>query len=310
MQQHLAQSSSHHKGVTLLAIGSIKYGLWAWQLAHSLKYFSELPVQLIVDPTVKSGLDGRLGVFDEVTEIPETITRRFDILNPCWAKLNLDRFFCWEHTLFLDVDALCINSVDPLFERKTLGIQCAGRNPGYSVCDRTEGIFENMLWMRLDDFEGKPGIRDTFKLDGLIPGTNTSAIIYNGEQEVFERAREAYEIFNEKHTAQDLHMKWGRKHHPKRLPDELFFNVALSQMGPEQYLMERVVHFHTPKDGAQKTLEQLRAEGKKILGYWGDLTYNSFEHRQKYDRVMSKVVGSGRVSVHQLMKGKFVSQHV
>lgn len=282
------------RGIALIVIGSTAYGEWAVNLAHSLRQFCDLPIQLIYgDSAVKPEW---LKSFDELTKINPKDSHPGGRLNPSYCKLRMYEYLCedWEQILYLDVDALCIKDPTPLFDfPHPFGIQVTG------VSDKQSGVDHNMLWMELSRF------REIFGVQGTVPGCNSSMILVRRSDEaeqVFTDAQRHYWNYIKEHNSSELHMRWGRKRDGSGiLPDELFFNAALT--GKENYSLGTPIKFHTRKirwEGADAYKKEFY-----FIGYWGNSGHNNLATQKEYNSIVSRFGGVPKIN--NLLKSKFVN---
>ena len=288
------------QGVSLLAIGKSDYGTWAYNLARSLRFFHpDIQIQLVFEPSAVGGID--TSVFDMLTEMSPEDARRGGRLNPSYAKLKMIDYYplSWDKVMFLDVDTIAIAPFEHLFDEMVNHFQIHT----WEKTDKQEGVFNNMLWMRMEDMRRIFGLPTE-----LIPGTNSSYQIMelNAETEaIYRDALEAYYMFEMGYSSRDLLMHWGRKKSGAILPDELFFNAALAKR--EGYDQENVMLFHKPSDGDLRPLDDYVNEGKCFMGFWGDKTYNSLKAKMTYDLLVKKYTGQTRPVIDKLLKTKFVN---
>lgn len=285
------------RGFSLIAIGHSTYGEWAINLARSLRYFCDLPIQLIYEAEAVKTIN--LKDFDVTTLVKPEDARPGGRLNPSFCKLRMYEYFPqdWETIHFLDVDALCIKDPTPLFDfEHPFGIQVTG------VTNQESGVYGNMLWMELKKF------REVFGVVGSVPGTNSSAIIVNRSDEaeqVFTDAQIHYHNFTTNFNSSDLHMRWGRRKDGSGiLPDELFFNAALT--GKENYSLGTPIKFHTKKMNRWEGIETYKKD-HYYLGYWGNAGYNTSHIQKEYNRIATEVGGKPKISA--LLKAKFVNHN-
>lgn len=288
------------QGISLLAIGNPTYGTWASNMAHSLRHFhADAKIQLVYEKATVKDID--TGIFDVLTEIEPEDARRNGKLSPSYAKLRMVEYYPaeWEKVMFLDVDALAIAPFMDLFDR----LDSDFKIHTWGVTEQADGIFGNMLWMEI----GK--MREVFGIPTEpIPGTNSSFQIMklnDATKKIYRDAQEAYYLFESDYGSRALHMQWGKRRTVNSiLPDELFFNVALSKTSG--YDGWKPILFHTNKDGHLDLDEHIKA-GKKFIGFWGDKGYNSPMSRSTYDLLVKRYTGQRSKVVDKLLKDKFVN---
>jgi len=285
-------------GVSLLAIGTESYGTWAYNLARSLRFFCpDIPIQLVYEESAVKHVDK--SVFDILTPMHRDHSHRGGRLNPSFAKLSMFQYYpgTWDKVMFLDVDTLALADFSDLFE-----MDSPFKIHTWATTDQKEGVFGNMLWMKIEDMRRIFGLPTQ-----TIPGTNSSfQVMELGQyaESIYEDALAAYYLFESEFSSRDLYMHWGRKTRGAILPDELFFNVALAKK--EGYDGWKPILFHTNADGDLRPMDEYVKEGKRFIGYWGDKGYNSTKSRLTYDLLAKKYTGQ-RQKVDRLLGQKFVN---
>jgi hypothetical protein len=211
------------KGIVLLAFGKRGYGFAAYNLAVSIRAFnSTIPITVYHDDIAFSQVEPeKMSIFTTVLKIPGDILYKDQRFDPGYAKVNLYDLYPYDLNLYLDVDALCLRDIEPLFE-------IMEKKPDYfytHIID-THTIdkgrdFKSMQWAWADD------IWDHFKLkqDDVFYATNSSyQIVRKGK-----KAKAFYEQIKKNYAnpipVDKLRMKWGGGQ-----PDELYMNAALCQL--------------------------------------------------------------------------------
>lgn len=211
------------KGIVLLAFGERGYGFAAYNLAVSIRAFNNtIPITIYHDSTALEQVDKeKWGIFDTIIPIDETILYNEGKFDPGFAKVNLYELYPYDLNLYLDVDALCLKDIAPLFE-----IMEKKKEYFYTHIIDTHTIdkgrdFKSMQWAWADD------IWEHFKLkqDDIFYATNSSyQIVRKGA-----KAKQFYDQIKKNYAnpipIDKLRMKWGGGQ-----PDELYMNAALCQL--------------------------------------------------------------------------------
>jgi predicted GH43/DUF377 family glycosyl hydrolase len=266
-----------NKQILLLCLNA-NYSGWAVNFAATLRANGgNYPIKLITNGNFIKEDERRL--FDDIEQmLPEHYTNAEGKFSPGWAKLHLDKYSSADITLYLDIDAVCIDSVAPLFD-----VGSCGFNTQVESKTKLKEHEWNCQWMPLEE------VKKTYELNSDVPLTeiNSSYMVWdkNGRA-VFERARKNY-------LPKYRRPLWGNS-----FPDELAINVALNQIAfdPIGY---PAIQFLT---------EQIN---RPILGFYGGKNYLPKRHTSKYDlysrAATMKVLGRfPNYRFDELVKGKHV----
>lgn len=211
------------KGIVLLAFGKRGYGFAAYNLAVSIRAFNNtIPITVYHDDIAFSQVEpAKMSIFTKCEKINKDILYSNGKLDPGYAKVNIYDMYPYDLNLYLDVDALCLRDIAPLFE-------IMEKKPDYfytHIID-THTIdkgrdFKSMQWAWADD------IWEHFKLkqDDIFYATNSSyQIVRKGT-----KAKKFYDQIKANYAnpipVDKLRMKWGGGQ-----PDELYMNAALCQL--------------------------------------------------------------------------------
>lgn len=207
------------RGVLLVAFGGRSYYQLAANLAASLKHHDPaLPVALAHDGGLGFLFEPHQRLFDHLVPLPAHLRRPEGGWDPARVKLHLDELAPFRETLFLDVDALALRSVAPLFEERPEAPYLAPVNGWHQLADGRE--IPAMYWAYADDLWAHFALPAACRL----PALNSSAqLLRPGAAELFAEARAAYARPLPLHQ---LRNSWGGTQ-----PDELYLNVALARLG-------------------------------------------------------------------------------
>jgi len=191
------------------------YGYAAHNFALSIKSVSpSLPIHLITDDEALKGSPVH-DLYEGITMLPMTPQ------DPALAKMQVYDKLPFDHNLYLDVDALCVQDLEPLFDQLEASekeYRCAVH--AWYDKDSPEK-FPLMVWARKSTIWDHYGFTDE-----KLPATQSS-IQYIRKGEFCENLyRKIQENYNNCIPLDQLASKWGGGQ-----PDELYLNITLAQMG-------------------------------------------------------------------------------
>lgn len=281
------------KGILLMCFGSNTYGAYAYNMAHSIKYFYPAAnIHLLCDIDSINDIDTTIFDSFEVIDFERDEKGRID---NCLAKIKLFERSPFEKTLYLDVDGVCINSLEGLIERlesESLYVQVIDSG-------KKDKKIQYSLWATNDT------IWDKFNLNeySVLPALQTSIMWFDRSK----KAKEFFKKVEDNYTNNRLqpdeywHM-WGKS---SQHPDELYYSATMAQMDilPDQNL--NPIYF--PNRSIQ---ESELFKKYQILAMHGAVgLVQPFAHKV-YDRILQKVMNSQNKNhlykSHRLYKGKFV----
>jgi len=212
------------KGIFLCFWGKRGYGYAAHNLAMSIKRYSDLPVHVFATSGVLKYTP--LRYFDSV----EIMDNEPD--DPGRFKASLYDRMPFDHTLFMDVDALCLRDISKTFD-KLISEDKPYRCYVYGYYDKfSENEMPLMVWAYRRDIWERYGLDDH-----ILPATQSSfQYIRKGEfcDGLFQKVQEN---FDNPIPLEQLRNKWGGTQ-----PDELYLNIALAQLGYDPQC-ENVIYF-------------------------------------------------------------------
>lgn len=283
-------------GVTLLAIGNKSYAQWAFNMALSIKYHnSKIPIQLIYDPKTIEGLsDWHMSFFDVKTEmlrVDFVLESRF---NPAWAKLNLDRYIEFDKSLCMDVDAICLRDLSPIFELDRYYVQTKGYMARHKIPDDVEiWAHPNKVW---DKYLLSENTMMPIVETGLQLITNDSYT-----HDIFDKARR---FFSDPIPIDELSSSWGWNQ-----PDELYLGIAMATLNYKPDFPDSIKSLHaTYKEKIVNEVEFCKPY--YCFGLWGNKALNHSRLIDYYDRLMTKYTKKRGQNIQfkarKLLNDKFV----
>jgi hypothetical protein len=216
-------------GVVLFAFGNRVYYWAAYNLAWSIRHYSpEVGITVFIDSTANVGkwCHELLDIADKVIEVDKELLFTNGKFDPGKLKVSLYDLLPYSHNLYLDVDAVCLKDINPLFtELMDSKKNYISHTVGYHTIDKGREI-PSMQWAWATD------IWEHFKLDSksMLPAINSSLqfIVKSAEcEQLYNTAKDLY--INNPLPLNKLRMKWGGGQ-----PDELYMNVscAINKIDP------------------------------------------------------------------------------
>ncbi len=295
-----------NKGITLLAIGSEGYMLWAVNMACCIKHYSpQLPVQLVASRSIIDKIKAcRFElVFDYFTEMVEEDYTAQGQFSPGKAKLSLPGYFIFERTIYLDVDGCVIKDLTPLFDL-----------PGHFIA-QLEGSYkpgsdehpEAMVWCKSSVLMQHYNLAH----DVTIPALNSSFLLLDDVPEVQQLFKKAHDNLSLYPIPAALRSaRWG--YGQGLQPDELYLNVACAQLGMYPLDVQAVYFKARRLHGKVPEINEIRNSFYGI-GLYGNEDFNHPQLKSVYDRCVRPLFYSFFPKHHfskaeYLMKYKIVNQ--
>lgn len=288
------------RGIVLLALGD--YYKWAFQMAMSVKYHSDIPIQLIHDKSYDQLNKWQKGFFDYHTPIKQEDSYLDKKIFPALAKLSLNKYTEFDETIYLDVDGVCIRPIDSLFEH-CKEMYFASQIFGYG--EEGEEEYDKMYWAFPKDLWEHFNIPKGAK----IPFINSSFQYITKTKDcdkLFETAK--YLIQENPFPVHKLRYAFGRGVHATKQPDELYMDVALAQCRHDPKIDVEPFYFsNRPLDSEEYIRKHHWVIG--LYGKRGDHTHSSV--MQYYNRMVHMMLKKKHNTAiiyksDQLMRTKFI----
>jgi hypothetical protein len=269
----------------------------AAHLALSIKFNDpELLIQLVHDENINYLPEKYKQVFDELTAIDKNDFMIKGKFEPGFAKLKAYNYSIFDRTIYLDVDAFAINSLEPLFEHctsfyMTEVIDKGGKDDkiGYSHWATNENIWD---YFKLKKTAVFPSVQSSFQYFEKC----------NAAEEIYQRFIENFKFPKER-----LKNHWGGS-----MPDELIISASCAQIDHDPSIDTSVVYFGNTNN--KRPIKEIN-ENFFILSLYGNgkgATLVSSTYFDWYDRMTHKRFRSMGFSpikkAFQLMKGKHVNR--
>lgn len=209
--------------ILLVAFGKRSYWQYAQNLAKSIKHYSNVPIQLVCDSYVSNTIDRTL--FDVVS-----VRENDYFMDPCKVKLSLYDLSVFDKTLYLDVDAICLQDITPLLEHldgQSIYVQALSRGKINQSVNYTP-------WADTNTWVEHYGIKD---LSGTIHGFQSSIIYFEKSSKYYwESIKELYKYRLEPHQ---YSVMWGQS---KQHPDELYHTINFFKLGLEAHSIQPIIY--------------------------------------------------------------------
>lgn len=199
------------KGILLIALGS-HYSKLAYNMAKSIKAYSDIPISCVTDETDSL----LLTEYDKIIQPKMCDYMEGYTMNPFYLKTKIYDLTPYERTIYLDVDGIALKDLTPLFAYN-FKIQEVGKYR-YENSNECQMVWVNKIGKKLSD------IYNAYKLphDTEYPEYNSSIIVFNKSET------------NEKYFALARKNYMDRRLPFKQIggfyPDELAWNLASAQL--------------------------------------------------------------------------------
>lgn len=217
----------------------------ACNLAVSIKHYSpDLPIYLLHDDRVFSKGNFDLSLFSD-TKLIEP-----DYAHPANTKADIYDYLPYDENLFMDVDAICLKDVRPLFEEL--------KDMNYAVTvaavydKNSPEVFSNLPWAN------KSVIWQHFNLpqDAKLPSVQSSIQFIRKSDETKKIFDQLKSNLRNEIPLNKLRNQWGGSQ-----PDELYLDVALAQLGVNPHIGDHAIlftHSMQKEDGRTLSLSEIR----------------------------------------------------
>lgn len=259
------------RGIMLMAWGKRGYGFMAYNLAVSIKHHSPgIPIHLIATERVLKEVTDRV-VFDSIEFLSD------DPSDPGRYKAGIYDLMPFDATLFLDVDGICLQPVEPLFDRliDSGAYYATFINEVYDI--NSPNILPQMWWAYRQDIWEHCGFDHSTK----FPATQSSIQFIRRSDKTAELYRHFQEAFDNPIPLERLRNKWGGGQ-----PDELYLNIALARMGEWHHIGESSMYFGNT---AAKRPHEI-AQVYNFLSLFGNRSNIKPMFWDYYDRALMKMM--------------------
>jgi len=262
---------SKTRGILLCSWGRVNYGYAAFNLAASIRSLSpNLPITLICDNVALSQLpDQYKSVFDSIQYLDSPVS------DPGIFKVSIYDKLPYDYTLFLDVDALAINSPESLIERCIKDYESDGRffrthvHAWYD--SHSPEDLPLMYWANKSTIWNKYGFTQE-----KLPATQSSIQFIAKCETADKWFSELKQLMVSNPIPIDqLKNKWGGTQ-----PDELYLNIQIARTGIKPDLNDAMWFC----DNSNHSPYELKVKGYTFLSYFGVLQRIKAHFRTYYDR--------------------------
>ena len=261
------------RGVILIAWGKKGYGFMAYNLALSIKYYSpNIHITIVATESVMKEVTDR-SVFDNFIWLDQ------DPIDPGRFKSKIYDLLPYEYNLFLDVDALCLQPIDKLFDDFVNSGKYFTTYINEIYDHSSPNILPQMYWAFKNDIWDHYNFNDETK----FPATQSSIQFIkkcDESKKLFETINEAFE---NPIPLERLRNKWGGGQ-----PDELYLNVALAKLNYIEHVGENVIWFG---NNYEKRPNEV-AKQFYFLSYFGWRLNIKPMFWEFYDKILHKMASS------------------
>lgn len=175
--------------ILIAAWGGKTYQRFAYNLAHSIKDITDIPICLLTDN--ENPVDNSIFDIVKVIEAPK---------DPCLFKISLNKYTPFDKTLYLDADMICFNDITQLIHNISINkfwVDTLRDNESY--------------WLKPD------------QLNKPHQDTNTSIFYW----EKGEESNDYFKLLNKEHKKfkrENYKNVWGKGY----IPDESLHTIVLS----------------------------------------------------------------------------------
>jgi len=276
------------KGILLMSFGSQIYGGYAYNMANSIRRFSDVKIHLLTDEVSIDGFDKSVYSSIEIVDFDKDRGK----IDPCLAKIKLFDRSPFDKTLYLDVDGIMLRNPDELFERfdgRTIYSQLMDFGKREDNISYARWASNKVVW-------------DKFNLseDSILPTVQTSIIYFEKSAKLFfDKLKENY---SKRLNPEDYLEMWGKS---KAHPDELYYGITMAQMDilPEAF---DPVFFPERRESDKDILDNYY-----VLSMYGGMNVKPYAFKL-YDKLMRNYIASmGKnhcFKARQMYKYKFINQ--
>lgn len=285
--------ASNTKGIVLMAFGKAGYYYAAFNMAMSIKYFNpKIKITLLHDGSHLDKLM-HLGFFDKMVKIKNADLYDKGALCPAKAKIAVYNYLPYQHNLYLDVDGIALQDVEPLLD------YCVEKDKPYLTEVRGTGKKKDVINYAIWTENGKAWDFFNLKEDSNFPAIQSSfAYIQKGSEskKIFDTAKRFY---NKGFDKKDLKMQWGGT-----IPDELIFSGTCAKLDYNPSAGLYPIFFGW--QFVDMTFTEI-AEKHYILSLYGNgkgKTLTKLRYKEYYDRLIRKY--SMNMGVSQPYKSLYI----
>lgn len=291
------------KGIVLISVGAKGYPYMAFNLAYSLKHHCpNIPIHLIADQSYEYLPLDRRFVFDSVSPVDYDDYHTHGTMDPGKLKVRIYKYLPFKHNLYMDVDALCLQSPERPFEMMVKDERW------YITNEMGRGSQDEKI--NYSEWASNETIARYFKLK-----KTQQIIAIQSSWAYIEKCRDAQKFFKqaekefEKFPIEQLQTKWG-----KSLPDELIFSGLASKNDMNVDGLKNLMFF-----GASTTTETMSEIRRDyyIMSLYGNgtgRTMTPLRYWEHYDTLLFKWTREHRdagdiLATNHVYKGGIVKQY-
>lgn len=264
------------KGVYINSFDKPIYAYLAYNLAFSIKYFDpEMHITLCTDGNVNALDENRKKVFDSIIQMPHEFKYTGNVFDPGRAKVLSYDLLPYDYTLYLDVDAVAMQSIEPIFDELI-------KDGGYYYT-HLYGFhkFEDGENMECNYWANKSIVWKHFNLNekSVFPGCNTSIQFIKKCKEAKTLTDKIKDNFLNPIPLTQLNTQWGGGQ-----PDELYTSGAMAQVGITGQMPKQFMFFGNEID--KRNTDQIKKD-HNLLSVYGGKLFTKPIYTDLYDRILN-----------------------
>lgn len=265
------------KGVFITSFDKKVYAYAAYNLAYSIKHFdSDIHITLCTDGNIGYLDEQRKTVFDSVISFPAEWKYTNGAFDPGNVKVKCFSLLPYDETLYLDADAVSLQSIKPIFE----GLSKAG-GYYYTHLYGTHTLnpeSENKLnqWASDKELINHFGLKEGME----YPSSNTSIQWIKKCKESEALIKLIQQNFSNPIPLSKLKNQWGGCQ-----PDELYVGASLAQTGITGQMPYAYMFFGNVID--RRNLDAIKSD-HNILSVYGGKLYTRPTYTEWYDTLLEQ----------------------
>ncbi len=282
------------KGVILLAYSKPEYIFMAAHLIASIKQYSpNLNIAVLCDNNIGYMPDRYKAMIDKTIPVDSDHLLTHGQIDPGKAKCSIIPYLPYDQNLYLDVDGLCLQDLEPIFNTdKDFCVEVCGEGT------KSDDINYNH-WATTDDEWNEFSLPE----DATFRTVQSSAMYFKKGKFCDKLQKHLDKCLN--FPMSKLKNNWG-----KHLPDELIYSGAVAQLGYDPSFENPVCFFGHKKSPLSFTELQEKYYVLSMYGNGKGATLVKDAYRDWYNRLnnkLHKTIGLQPIrEIHSLMKGKHV----
>lgn len=285
------------KGIFLTSFGNAAYAYMAYNLAMTVKYYdNDIPITIATDGNIGWLTEQEKNTFDTVVAIPESFKNKDGSFDPGKVKVMSYDLLPYDYTLYLDVDAIAMRSLKPVFDGL---INDGGYYYTHLYGLNRHGDAEKLEFNQWAD---KSIVWDHFKLDSksVFPGCNTSIQFIKKCKESKEFLKKVQDNYFNPVSLSKLRFQWGGGQ-----PDELYVSGTMAQFDITGQMPKAYMFFGNEID--KLGIDRVHEE-HELLSVYGGKGFTKTIYTELYDNILTSL-HINKQGEHKYKYNSFIVQH-